>query len=230
MCSLCESKVDIINKEIPVFLSEEQGPRSTSTGLMSQLFEQPLVYNFLVHLKYLIASDKHIGVREMVDRQSLLNIGCGSNTEAPYLEYDIHALTKFAATDISKPFVIAAQENCSRKDANFCVASIQNLPYPDSSFDVVIMPFVLHHLPFPLTLGLREGLRVARKYVVIYDHIKSNEPWMRMIQESYWRLFDGGAQYLDENAWKEALQGFRIVRMLRTGAIGRHVVKFILEK
>lgn len=199
-------------------------------GLMSQLFEQPVVYNFLVHLKYIIASDEHIGLCEIADGQSLLNIGCGSNTEAPYLEYDIHALTKFAATDISKPFVMAAQENCSRKDANFCVASIQDLPYPDSSFDVVVIPFVLHHLPFPLALGLNEGLRVARKYVVIYDHIKSSAPWMRMIQEYYWRIFDGGTHYLDEDAWKETLQGFRIIRMLRTGAIGKHVVKFILEK
>jgi ubiquinone/menaquinone biosynthesis C-methylase UbiE len=133
--------------------------------------------------------------------------------------------------DLSESFVLAAKRKCSRKDANFCVASITSLPYADSSVDVVIIPFVLHHLPFPLSLGLKEALRVAAKYVVVFDHISSDEsPVMKAIQELYWRLFDGGHQYLGGAEWKVILDGLSVVRNLRTGAIGGHVCKFIIEK
>jgi len=45
----------------------------------------------------------------------------------------------------------------------------QVIPYDDSSFDGVMFVDVLHHTPDPMNL-LREGLRVARRAIVIKDH------------------------------------------------------------
>lgn len=231
ICSGCGNSYELLNNNVPVFLATEKLYRKFSIGVATQLFEAPVLYDWLVRLKTLIAPDKPLGIRDITDGHSLLNIGCGSNVEAAHLEYDIHALAKFSAVDLSEPFILAAQRSCSRKDADFCVASIQNLPYADSSFDVVIIPFVLHHLPFPLSEALNEAMRVSKKYVVVFDHIKSSESLiMRILQEIYWKVLDGGHQYLNEAEWKAVLEGLSIPRLVRTGAIGNHVYKFMIKK
>jgi SAM-dependent methyltransferase len=45
-----------------------------------------------------------------------------------------------------------------------------NLPYPESSFDVVMLIDVLHHTRDPLPL-LQEALRVSRRFLAVKDHL-----------------------------------------------------------
>ena len=229
-CGNCGETYAVVN-DIPYFIPEQLPSQAGSLGLASRLFESPLLYDWLVSLKTLVAPDRKLGIRDLTDGRSLLNIGCGSNVESKHLEYDIHALSDFAAVDVSPNFVETAKKNCSRRDVDFCVASVDKLPYDDSSFDVVIIPFVLHHLPFPVDIAIGEALRVAKRQVVIYDHMKSGERGVvRAVQELYWRVFDGGYQYLTSGEWEAALKGRKITRSIHTGAIGKHVFKFVLEK
>lgn len=231
VCSTCGMSYDLLNNNIPVFFATNKLHSKSSVGMASQLFESPKLYDWLIRLKSLVAPDKRLGIRDITDGRSLLNIGCGSNVEADHLEYDIHAVAKFSAFDLSEPFVLAAQRDCSRKDADFCVASIQDMPYADSSFDVVIIPFVLHHLPFPYDIAISEAMRVAKRHVVIFDHIKSEEnAVLRAAQELYWRVLDGGYQYITASEWGLVLREMTVARAIRTGAIGKHVYKFVLEK
>ena len=230
VCSGCGASFDILVSNIPIFFPTKKAEKHLSIGVASQLFDAPILYDWLVRLKVFIAPDNQLGIRDITDGHSLLNIGCGTNVEAPHLEYDIHAVTTFSAVDLSESLVVAAQKRCSRKDADFCVASIQNLPYADSSFDVVIIPFVLHHLPFPVSEGLSEAMRVSRKYVIVYDHIKSSGAIMGGLQQVYWNVLDGGHQYLNEAEWELVLEGLSVPRHVRTGAIGNHVYKFLIEK
>jgi SAM-dependent methyltransferase len=216
---------------IPHFSSAQLSSKASFLGLANWLFEFPVLYDKLVNLKRLIAPDEILGIRDFTDGHSLLNIGCGSNVEAKYLEYDIHALSDFAAVDVSTSFVETAKKNCSRKDADFCVASIDKLPYEDSSFDVVIIAFVLHHLPFSLDIAIREAMRVTKSQLVIFDHVKSKKNiFIKTVQELYWCVFDGGHQYLTDREWEVALKDRVISRTIRTGSIGNHVIKFVLEK
>jgi SAM-dependent methyltransferase len=46
-----------------------------------------------------------------------------------------------------------------------------HIPFDDNSFDIAILVDVLHHVENPLIL-LREAARVARRYVVIKDHLR----------------------------------------------------------
>ncbi|MBI3980796.1 methyltransferase domain-containing protein [Candidatus Microgenomates bacterium] len=49
----------------------------------------------------------------------------------------------------------------------------KNLPFPDKSFDVVLISFVLHHTDHPVEL-LKEAKRVAVKNVIIYEDNKKD--------------------------------------------------------
>jgi len=229
ICVSCDTKYPVVG-EIPRFLPPQPSSHTTSLGLASRLFESPILYDRLVSLKTLIAPDEALGIRDLSDGRSLLNIGCGSNVEATYLEYEIQNLASFAGVDVSAEFVEAARKNCSSVDADFCVASIDRLPYDQSSFDVVIIPFVLHHLPFSFDTAIREALRVARKHVIIFDHVKSEKSFMGAVQQFYWKTFDGGHQYLTDKEWRALLNGLSVMRSIQTGAIGRHVFKFVLQK
>jgi len=44
------------------------------------------------------------------------------------------------------------------------------LPYPDASFDGVMMIDVLHHTENPVEL-LREAIRVSRRWLIVKDHV-----------------------------------------------------------
>lgn len=66
-------------------------------------------------------------------------------------------------TDISPAMVDAAREQLADvRGVKFECADIQNLPYPDASFDVVIANMMLYHVP-DIACGLSEVRRVLRR-------------------------------------------------------------------
>lgn len=72
--------------------------------------------------------------------------------------------------------------------------------------------------------------RVPKKYIVIYDHIKSDNIFKKKIQEFYWKYFDGGEQYLTNIEWEKILINYNVIKRIQCGAIGTHVIKIILQK
>lgn len=68
---------------------------------------------------------------------------------------------------------IEGVETLVRPGAAICVREFdgEQLPYPDESWDYVSYIDVLHHCEQPLQL-LREGVRVARRGLLIKDHLK----------------------------------------------------------
>ena len=92
----------------------------------------------------------------------ILELGCGTGS----MWKEQLALVQGARlhlTDLSEGMVKAARENLpGQENLTFGVADIQSLPYPDSSFDLVIANMMLYHVP-DLELGLSQVRRVLKK-------------------------------------------------------------------
>ncbi|MBN1356421.1 class I SAM-dependent methyltransferase [bacterium] len=79
-------------------------------------------------------------------------------------------------TALDPGFNILKQGKFRDRRIRFANASIYELPFPDASFDLVLIPEVLEHLENPLA-GLAESIRVGR------DHFIISVPW-----EPAWRV------------------------------------------
>ncbi len=92
----------------------------------------------------------------------VLELGCGTaelwKTNLHLLEPGVH----LTLTDLSSGMVATAKGNLPpRPDIAYGIADIQNIPYPDESFDAVIANMMLYHVP-DLHRGLSEVYRVLK--------------------------------------------------------------------
>jgi SAM-dependent methyltransferase len=101
----------------------------------------------------------------------------------------------------------------SKREGDFALYDGRTLPFPDERFDVVMLNFVLHHVPDQLKIGLvREALRVARSKVFIledtpttaFDRFVSNRHG-----DAYRRKIDSDAPFgfLSPAEWRWLFRG-----------------------
>ena len=98
----------------------------------------------------------------------VLELGCG--TGSLWLGEDelISKCEKLVLTDLSDGMLETTKSNLGERDnIEYQVADIQNLPFEDSSFDVVIANAMLYHVP-DLNKGLKEVRRVLKKGGAFY--------------------------------------------------------------
>ncbi|WMJ72903.1 class I SAM-dependent methyltransferase [Cytophagaceae bacterium ABcell3] len=73
-----------------------------------------------------------------------LDVGCGTGRWSKYIAKHVHFIE---AIDPSNAVYAAANFLGDTKNARVTQASVDNIPFPDSSFDFVFSLGVLHHLP-----------------------------------------------------------------------------------
>jgi ubiquinone/menaquinone biosynthesis C-methylase UbiE len=94
---------------------------------------------------------------------AVLDVGCGTGSLALLAGIAVGGSGKAAGIDISANMIQVARSKAERAglDIDFRVASVDNLPYPEASFDVVTSTMMFHHLPVPVKAkGLEEIHRV----------------------------------------------------------------------
>ena len=92
----------------------------------------------------------------------ILELGCGTGS---MWKQNLHLLPDDATlllTDFSSGMVDAAKQNVCSDKVTFQRVDIQNIPYSNDSFDMVIANMMLYHVP-DLHRGLSEVRRVLKK-------------------------------------------------------------------
>lgn len=129
------------------------------------------------HSPWLLRSYAHRRQYEVMLRfvepgMRVLDAGCGEGT------LSILAAQKGAEVtgcDISAPNIEAAKKFAEQAGAtiNFIQSDVENIPFPDNSFDLVLSSHVLEHIP-NFDRGLHEIYRLTTRYAVIAVPTASN--------------------------------------------------------
>jgi SAM-dependent methyltransferase len=123
--------------------------------------------NFLdqIHQKQVFARRTRVlGARiaaELPPDVSILDVGCGDGSMASRIQ------------ELRPDIRIQGIDTLVREDSEIAVEAFdgERIPYDGDSFDLVLLVDVLHHAEDPTAL-LRESARVARRWIVIKDHLE----------------------------------------------------------
>lgn len=115
----------------------------------------------------------------------VLEVGIGTGANLPHYPSDILSLT---GVDFSKGMLKHATEKVSRGNLLFPIelieADIQDLPFPDHTFDSIVSTCVFCSVPDPIK-GLKELRRVCKPTGKIYmlEHMRSDNKLMGLAMD-----------------------------------------------
>jgi ubiquinone/menaquinone biosynthesis C-methylase UbiE len=94
--------------------------------------------------------------------ESVLDVGCGTGTLAIAAKRHVGAAGKAYGIDASPEMIARARKKAKKATADvaFQNAFVENLPFPDATFDLVLSTTMLHHLPDKVR---RQCLREVRR-------------------------------------------------------------------
>ena len=99
---------------------------------------------------------------EIFDGMTVLELGCGTGSIWMGRDDVLGLLGKLVLTDLSEGMLNTARENLGiRNNIEYMVADIQDLPFGDHSFDMVIANSMLYHVP-DINKGINEVRRVLK--------------------------------------------------------------------
>jgi len=108
---------------------------------------------------------KQIELSGIRSGERVLDVGCGTGSLSILTRIAVGESGEAAGIDIAADMISTARRKAQRAglDIDFRIASVDNLPYPDSCFDVVTSTMMFHHLPVEIKeKGLREIHRVLK--------------------------------------------------------------------
>lgn len=145
----------------------------------------------------------------LCDPQTILDAGCGEGFTMSLLQ-DEGIRATMTGIDFSDEAIAIARTTTS--DLAISKASIYELPFKKSSFDLVICSEVLEHLENPDT-AIAEIRRVSKKYILVSV---PNEPYFQIanfLRGKYPRTFGNHPEHI--NHWSS----YAIVSLLRSAGL-----------
>jgi len=112
--------------------------------------------------------------------EQVLDVGCGTGTLAMEVARHVGATGRVTGIDPSPEQIARARAKAARRNVpiEFQIGVIEQLAFPDQTFDVVLSTLMMHHLPAPLKRqGLAEIARVLKPggRLVIADFKRKQE-------------------------------------------------------
>jgi ubiquinone/menaquinone biosynthesis C-methylase UbiE len=123
-------------------------------------FDTVLLHGRLRELRQRIADLARIQPGEKV-----LDVGCGTGTLAIEVQQHVGATGRVCGVDAGAQQIARARSKAARRDlpVEFQIGVIEELDFPDQTFDVVLNTLMMHHLPDDLKRqGLSEIARVLK--------------------------------------------------------------------
>jgi ubiquinone/menaquinone biosynthesis C-methylase UbiE len=108
---------------------------------------------------------KQIDLAEIKEGETILEVGCGTGVMSILARLKTGNTGKVHGIDIAEKMIKQARKKAEKYglDIDFKVASIDDLPFPDNNFDLLIASMMFHHLPVNIKeAGLKEIYRVLK--------------------------------------------------------------------
>ena len=120
--------------------------------------------------------------------ESVLDMGCGTGTLALVARQRVGETGRVSGIDPSPQMIARASRKAARRGLaiDFQVGVVEQLAFPNGSFDVVLSTFMMHHLPDDLKhRGLAEIARVLKPggRLLVLDMKGPAGPWKSRIAD-----------------------------------------------
>lgn len=138
----------------------KQKPKGISLDILSDY------YDYLTFTEKSKFRKKQIGLMDIREGEKVLEVGCGTGSLSILSKLAVGEGGEVEGIDIAPKMISNAQQKARKANLriNFKIASVNELPYPDNYFDLVISSLMFHHLPVQVKKeGLEEIYRVLKK-------------------------------------------------------------------
>ncbi|MBR5341964.1 MAG: class I SAM-dependent methyltransferase [Erysipelotrichaceae bacterium] len=99
---------------------------------------------------------------QISEGMSVLELGCGNGRMWLGEDEIINRCSRLILSDVSESMLKSAEDNLKNYSGiEYCVIDIENIPFPDKEFDIVIANMMLYHVS-DLSKGLEEVKRVLK--------------------------------------------------------------------
>ncbi len=125
--------------------------------------------NYYDHLTFTEKSRfrrNQIGLMDIQKGEKVLEVGCGTGALSILSKIAVGETGEVQGIDISPRMISRAQQKANNVNLkiDFKIASVDELPYPDNYFDLVISSLMFHHLPVKVKKqGLEEIYRILKE-------------------------------------------------------------------